>query len=611
VIALPIWGGFSRAAIDHGTRTIGVIRSLDNSAGETGIAPAANGFLVSIYPEDETTDPRLERPARPDAIATAALYLGPGGVMVLEDQVSKEGKGDPKEQFWPVEVDTFAARDAIIAATMAYVTVIEATGNGEDTDAKGNAGTGDLDAQFPELDPTRAGFVDSGAILVAAATSGDPHKLLSDSRYGRRVDCYAWGENVATLDIPGTPPIGAVPLSTATVANYSGSSAATAIIAGAALVVQGMFLARFGFPASPAYIRDLLRDRTPGQNIDSADGYANDRIGVMPDLPTIANVLQAAAPDVYLRDNPADVGLPHNGPVSNSPDIIVRRSPVANPTAAFGPGSGHENDDALSELVRAGQDQSVYVRLINRGPIPAGPVNVNVYWSEPATLVTPQYWHHVGANPSVPSVVVPNVPADGLIKVSDEIVWRAADIPASGHYCFVALADTAGDPSPDPSLLSTWDTFLRFVMDNNNVTWRNFDVVDSAMMTQSLLFYIAGAEDVDVPMWLEILGEISPRSMMRIEAPKELTDLLPHPFGIPTDRLLRQLPSDPIRLAISLGGKVFPAGSRWPCRLHIEPPPASFPPAAGHTKGWLTIRQLAEHKGEKVEVGRLTWRFKG
>ena len=47
-------------------------------------------------------------------------------------------------------------------------------------------------------------FLDSGAILIGAASSAAPHSRLGFSCHGSRIDCYGWGENVDTLSSDST-----------------------------------------------------------------------------------------------------------------------------------------------------------------------------------------------------------------------------------------------------------------------------------------------------------------------------------------------------------------------------------------------------------------------
>jgi photosystem II stability/assembly factor-like uncharacterized protein len=212
--------------------------------------------------------------------------------------------------------------------------------------------------------------------------------------------------------------------------------------------------------------------------------------------------------DVYLRDFVGDIGDAHAGMISMSPDVIVRTSPVANPTAAFGQGSGTENDDMLSNDVEYGQDNYIYVRLLNRGRPAAGETKVQVYWAEAGTLITPNNWHLIG------TATLPDVPAGNTLVVSDGVTWAAADIPTVGHYCFVAVAATDRDPGPPLNAFSDWDAYMRFIRRQNNVTWRNFNVVDvvpAATKSIELPLVISGAPDEDLLMDFEILAEDFPR----------------------------------------------------------------------------------------------------
>jgi len=182
--------------------------------------------------------------------------------------------------------------------------------------------------------------------------------------------------------------------------------------------------------------------------------------------------------DVYLRDNIADDGTePSTGSISGSPDIIVRPDEVLDPMAEFGPGSGTENSSGLGFEAEFGQDNYIYARVNNRGNQP-GNVTTDVYWSEVATLVTPDTWSYIGQ--TGPMVVQP-----GVLTVSDAIVWPPNEIPATGHYCFIGVTGSEQDIksiSPNEAAsypeFADFDDFRAFIRGHNNVTWRNFNVVD-------------------------------------------------------------------------------------------------------------------------------------
>ena len=217
----------------------------------------------------------------------------------------------------------------------------------------------------------------------------------------------------------------------------------------------------------------------------------------MPNLRAIidSNVLNLA-PDLYLRDFVGDVGDPHTGAISASPDVILRPTAEADPQGSFGEGSGTENSATLGFEAEAGQDNFLYVRIRNRGSSVAANVEATLYWAPVATLVTPDLWTLVG------STTMPSVPTGDLLTVSDAIVWPSGAIPATGHYCFVALIGHAHDPAPAPADFFNWDNFRQFIRANNNVTWRNFNVVNNTPPPSSeppnyvpLPFLAAGAPD--------------------------------------------------------------------------------------------------------------------
>ncbi len=104
-------------------------------------------------------------------------------------------------------------------------------------------------------------------------------------------------------------------------------------MAGAALVVQGVYQANQGFRLSPRQLRATLSD--PALNTPPAAAETT-AMGVMPNLRAIIDTQLNVTPDVYVRDNVADTGDSHTGFISASPDVILRPAPVADPQASFG-----------------------------------------------------------------------------------------------------------------------------------------------------------------------------------------------------------------------------------------------------------------------------------
>lgn len=258
---ITLISGLNQAYPGHGTAVLGEVVGVDNRLGIIGIAPHASARVVSQY----RTASNYQTGA---AILSALAQMSAGDVMLLEAQTTYS----TMPGYLPVEVED-AVFTAILTATEAGIIVIEAGGNG------GN----NLDA-FRDvngrkvLNRSSPDFRDSGAIIVGAASSAVPHGRLSFSNFGSRIDCYAWGENIQTTGDGWTGN-----LINSYTAGFGGTSGATPIVTGAAIVLQSWARARHQ-PYVPHDIRAILSDLT--LNTRSANP-ASDLIGVMPNLKSI------------------------------------------------------------------------------------------------------------------------------------------------------------------------------------------------------------------------------------------------------------------------------------------------------------------------------------
>ncbi len=243
-------------ALPHGTAVLGILCAGINGQGGVGIVPGLDSvWALSHYRKDTVTDER-----RNGQVAEAILSLRdlldsnkilPGDVLLLEVERSD---GRPTE----VLLDNL---DAIRLAVSWDLIVIEAAGNaGKDL------------ATFP--------LGESGAIVVGASRpKGEPalHSRYPLSNYGERIDCFAQGDGVVTI---GYDAVGGQ--------RFKGTSAAAAIIAGAAALLQSAHRLAFGTPLTPDDMRAWLKDSQTGTRQDAAN--AATPIGVMPDLETIINM---------------------------------------------------------------------------------------------------------------------------------------------------------------------------------------------------------------------------------------------------------------------------------------------------------------------------------
>ena len=248
----------------HGTAALGIILAKDNRTGVVGIVPNLPDVGLAYYdPYDPVHDPAHPNPySLANAIGTAAASLQSGDVILIEAQVYRTKTSD---MLAPPEVYDFEWR-AIQVLTAAGIIVVEPCGNGT------NGG-------WPPLDVDALPFADSGAILVSVAASW-PHLRLAYSAYGNRVDCYAWGDTVYTCwDYGSSSDYGVA----------EGTTAAAAIIAGAALSVQCAHIEKKnGARLNAQQMRDKLRSAANGIPPEPDGGPP---FGVMPDVYAIINAL--------------------------------------------------------------------------------------------------------------------------------------------------------------------------------------------------------------------------------------------------------------------------------------------------------------------------------
>jgi serine protease len=574
---ITLLSGQNQAFPGHGTAVLGEICAVDNTIGNIGIAPNCKARVVSQW-----RTPTLYDTA--DAIISAISNLQFGDVLLLEAQTNHLGA------FHPVEIET-AVFDAIRLGSALGIIIVEAAGNGSvNLDNYNHPTLGAV------LNRTSRNFKDSGAIIVGAASSNVPHQRLNFSNFGNRVDCYGWGERI---DTTGDGWMGN--LTNSYTPSFGGTSGASPIITGAALAIQGVMESSLGMRLSPKQMRLILGSVANGT---LSANPAIDQIGVMPDLQHILDNVLGLTPDVYLRDFVLDNGDAHTGAASASPDIFIPNFSVADPQLAFGQGSGTENRDDLGSEILAGADNFIYMRMKNRGAIAATNVEGTVYWSEVATLVTPNLWHLVG------STTIPIVPEGDQLIVAPPIKWQTGTIPPPGHYCFVGIVNAQGDPAPNPADFLDWNRFVNFIRNNNNVTWRNFNVVNNAPAPKSpyqgfvgLPFLLVGAPDKSRLFDLEFLAKFPKNTKVIFEIPLKILRIFQQ--IVPNIEIVEKRETALVTIR-HIGKHKFenlslPAKLQAPCTLWV-----ALPEAARQFDFDISVGQFYK----ALEVGRVTWRLK-
>ncbi|MBS2011709.1 MAG: S8 family serine peptidase [Deltaproteobacteria bacterium] len=248
----------NRAWEMHGTAVLGEVVARTNDLGMVGIAPnVPRVFTSSVNDVSAAT-----------AIDLAQAQLRPGDVLLVELHAI-----GPRGRFMPMELwdDVF---QVIQIATARGVIVVEAAGNGaEDLDHEAYRG---------KLDRTKR---DSGAIMVGAGAPALPgwtdRSRLDFSNYGSRVDVQGWGRMVATLDygdLQGCDATGRKYTN-----EFGGTSSASPIVAGAAILVESIVKTDKGCPYTPAELRSLLV-ATGSPQTSGPHGPATQHIGPRPDL---------------------------------------------------------------------------------------------------------------------------------------------------------------------------------------------------------------------------------------------------------------------------------------------------------------------------------------
>lgn len=227
----------SPVTMEHGTAVLGLLGAGRNGYGITGVVTdAALGASSVIYPVFHSPFSVAA------AIDLAQSRLSSGDVLLIEQQyaenfpVTSTCTCSPCSQFGYLPVEGHQANfDLIRLATARGIVVVEAAGNGGQN----------LDDLFygRRFDRT---FRDSRAILVGAGTATGRLTACLTSNFGSRLDVQALGENVATLGF-GDPAFGSVAALRANgndgnqfyTRRFSGTSSASALVAGAVAAVNG------------------------------------------------------------------------------------------------------------------------------------------------------------------------------------------------------------------------------------------------------------------------------------------------------------------------------------------------------------------------------------
>lgn len=283
-----------RSIMNHGTAVAGVItgKHQETSIGVKGIAPdlkfnagssSISYFLAALTDGDPSN-----------------YEMPPGTIFLIEI-----GRAcNSQAACLPMEVSLFDFT-AIQQATAAGITVISGAANG----SKNLDVPSDYESLLPSDQIVDLSQNDSGSILVGASQgvgwppvyvdgcqNGGAHTLLNESNYGTPVDLFAWGCSVVTAGYgyPGNPyewfPISGWPTPPNSdphayfMNSFGGTSSATAIVGGAAALLQSYAKREMGEPETRYLMPSAIKNLLYSSGHPQAGSGGN--IGRQPDVPS-------------------------------------------------------------------------------------------------------------------------------------------------------------------------------------------------------------------------------------------------------------------------------------------------------------------------------------
>jgi hypothetical protein len=194
------------------------------------------------------------------------------------------------------------------------------------------------------------------------------------------------------------------------------------------------------------------------------------------------------------------------------------------------------------------------------------------------------------------------------LVVAPALTWDAASLPPDTHQCFVGILWHAQDDDPLVPGAYNFDLndFIAFIRNHNNITWKNFNVVDDVDPIDPsavLPFNIVGAPDKARKFDFEIIRALPEEASLWLEMPFNLfaftgikgiepnIDRKGNFVSFLLPRLRR----------FGICHLNLPKSARYKCRFVVKG-------GKGYENGLhqIAIRQVYEN----FEVGRVTWGLK-
>lgn len=267
----------------------------------------------------------------------------------------------------------------------------------------------------------------------------------------------------------------------------SGTSSATPQVAAAACLLMQKDPS---FQGQPAVVKQRLMETAIDVNAGSSASGEAAAAGA--DNATGAGLVDAFVAinlvDLWVRCNELERGIvPKLSPIYVSPDIKVLSSPLGNPDAQF---------DAAAHIPMPtyGNTFYVYIKVHNRGILPASHVTVGFFYADPSTLISyPEDWNDgQTGNPALGTITVDGLATNLFIidhierrgsRVAGPFAWTPPDPTTAtqvgtlpngkkyGHFCLLTRTECAQDPIH--WMGGDWNSLAL----DNNLGVRNLSVV--------------------------------------------------------------------------------------------------------------------------------------
>lgn len=186
--------------------------------------------------------------------------------------------------------------------------------------------------------------------------------------------------------------------------------------------------------------------------------------------------------DLFIRDTLDDTGQIPSGTASASysPDVIVWGNELIPDPDVFL--VQNYNTTWYKDIV-VGETNYIYCRAKNLYTLPQTG-SLYLYYAPGGVMSDIAVWRKNQLSTAIPgqNYLKLNARRPGEVVVGDTAFeWKPK---VAGHFCFVAQITTARNPNPLPPSFSSTQQYVKWVLDNPAVAWRNVTVVNNASPPQ-------------------------------------------------------------------------------------------------------------------------------